>query len=304
MTLKHVSLLYLLGALVGGCAHDTDGEPVTPTVVAGLRYINLVPDTGGMDIRVIDIVGDAPNTFNATFRTGGSPYGVAITGLPLHTAVAAGSRNIRAFMSSTNTAIASTIMLDTSFTFEANNNYTVYLFGYARATGTPRLTALLVKDSVPTLTTTQFAVRAIHLAPTLAPTLPSTAISVWVDTLAAAAQPTGTPTFSAVTPGQVTAYLPFTARRAVTGPPPIPALNYRSAIAVTASTTPFVQADVPNGAVASPTTNIDQVAGDLIAGSAFSAIIVPPSVAGSAATAFLTPSILLIIDQRPPRTLP
>src|SRR5262245_54783897 len=111
---KRICTLILAGAsaAVVGCSHDTDGELVTPTVVAGLRYVNLVPDTGGMDIRVIDVVGDAPNTFNATFRTGGSPYGIATADLPPHTAVLAGTRQIRAFNSSTNTAVASQILLD------------------------------------------------------------------------------------------------------------------------------------------------------------------------------------------------
>ena len=149
-----VCALLLLGAsaVVAGCSHDTDGELVTPTAVAGLRYVNLVPDTIGLDFRVIDIVGDAPNTFNATFRTGGQPHGVAITGLPPHTAVLAGTRQIRVFLSSSDVNVASQILLDQSFTFDANQNYTLYLWGYANgANGTPGLAALMVNDAVPTL---------------------------------------------------------------------------------------------------------------------------------------------------------
>jgi hypothetical protein len=255
-----------------------------------------------MDFRVIDVVGDAPNTIAATFRTGGSPYGVTITGLPAHTAVEAGARHIRAFLSGSSVAIASTVMFDTTYSFDAGQNYTVYLWGYARTAGTPRINAMIVKDSVPTLTTTQFAVRVLHLAPTLAPTLGSTGVSVWLDTLAAAATPTGTATFVAVAPGSFTAYQKLTPRLAVAGPPAVPALNFRAAVAVTSTTTPFIQADVPNGTTGTSTVN--PIAGDLVAGSAFTVIIVPPSVAGSTATAFATPSLVYIVDQRPPRTAP
>lgn len=303
MNRKHVSSLAVLAvAVVVGCKHDADGSLVTAAPVAGLRYINLVPDTGGMDFRVIDVVGDAPNTVNATFRTGGSPYGVTIVGMPAHTAVAAGTRHIRAFMSGSTIPIASTVMLDMTYAFDAGQNYTVYLWGYSRTGGTPAIAALVVKDSVPTLAANQFAVRALHLAPTLAPTLASTGVSVWVDTLAAATTPTGTPTFASVAPGAVTAYQAFTARAAVTGPPAVPALNYRTSVTVATTTTPFFQVDVPNGTAGTSTVN--PIAGDLIAGSALTSIIVPPSVTGSQATAFATPTLVYIIDQRPPRTAP
>jgi len=302
MIRKQVSVLLVLGLSVAGCSKDSDGELVTPDPVAGLRYVNVVPDTGAMDIRVIDIVGNAPNTVNATFRTSGQPFGITTTSLPQHTAVLAGSRQIRAFMTGTTIAIASTVMLDTTVTFDAGKNYTVYLWGYARTGSTPSLRAMVVLDSVPTMTATQFAIRTVHLAPTVAPTLATAGIDVFVDTLAAAAAPVGTPTFAGVLPGDVRAYVLRTTRTAVTGPPAVPALNYRALMTATGTLAPFVQVDVPNGTVGTSTVN--PIAGDLVGGGAVTAIIVPPSVAGSAATAFATPSILYIVDQRPPRTAP
>ena len=306
---KRFCTLILAGAsaAVVGCSHDTDGELVTPTVVAGLRYVNLVPDTIGLDFRVIDIVGDAPNTFNATFRTGGQPYGVAITGLPPHTSVLAGTRQIRVFLSSSNPAIASQIMLDQTFTFEANQNYTMYLWGYANgANGTPGLAALMVKDSVPTVDTASVAYRVIHLGGSLAPTLAATAVNVYLDTNAAATAPVNAAStnfyaaFTNVLPGEVRPYQLLRRRLAVGA---VPALNYRAVVAANAAPTVVgFEADVPNGDTATATDN--PVAGDRISGSAITAIIVPRSVAGTGATAFTTPNILFAIDQRPARTLP
>jgi len=314
MTPKRVSYLLVLVIAAAGCTKDEDGEPVTPTVVAGLRYVNVVPDTTGMSIRVIDVVGDAPNTVNATFRTGGAPYGVGIVGLPLHTAVLAGTRSIRAFLSSTNPAIASTIVLDTSFTFEANKNYSVYLWGYANpANGTPALAAMLVTDSVPTIDTASVALRVIHLAPTFSgnAVLTTTAVNVTFDSLGLAAAPaTGCvaprcTSFTNVQPGEVRSYQTVTRRLAVTGPPAVAALNYRASVATSAAPTVLgFAADVPNGTLAVTSSQTNAIAGDLTSGSALTAILVPRSVAGTGATNFTTPAMLFIVDQRPPRAFP
>ena len=291
MIRKRVSYLLLLGASVvfAGCEKDVDGELITPTVVAGLRYVNLVPDTGGMDIRIIDVVGDAPNTFNATFRTGGQPYGLAITGMPWYTAVLAGTRQIRAFMSSTDPAIATQVMLNLTYDFEANVNYTVYLYGYSRTGQTPSLQAVVTRDD-PAAPGTNIAVRVVHLAPTLAPTLTGTSLDVYVDAQAVGVTPTGTPTFATVAPGGAGSY--------VTMAPGA----YRAAAAVTATTTPFIAAVAPAGVAGTSTT--DPTPGAGIAGTALSIIVAPPSVAGSSATSFATPGLLFITDRKPPRTAP
>lgn len=297
MIVKRVGFLLLLGAAAVGCSKDTDGDLVTPTVVAGLRYVNIVPDTGGMDIRVIDVVGDAPNTFNATFRTGGSPYGVAIAGLPPHTAVLAGTRNIRAFMSGLDINVASTIMFDTTFTFDANVNYTVYMYGYSRTGQAPALNAVIVRDDPADPGASAVAYRVLHLAPTVAPTLTTganAAVDVYVDTLAAGATPVGAAQFANVAFGEVRAYVTSAARPAAGA---VPALNYRAVVTPAGSTAAFYQGDVPNGTV----STTDPVPGDLVGGSGFTILIVPPSVAGSAATSFAAAGVLFLVDRRPTR---
>src|SRR2546430_4738600 len=37
--------------------HDTKGVPTQQGPLAGLRYVNVVSDTGPLDIRIVDIVG-------------------------------------------------------------------------------------------------------------------------------------------------------------------------------------------------------------------------------------------------------
>jgi hypothetical protein len=294
MTVKRVSFLLLVGVVaLGGCfSHDTDGEAVTPTVVAGLRFVNVVPDTGGLSIRVVDVVGDAPNTINATFRTGGAPYGISIVGLPFHTAVAAGTRRIRAFLTSSDPAVASVIMLDEEFTFQPNVNYTIYFYGYSRTGGTPALAAMQVADDAADPGAANFGIRAIHLAPTLAPTVTGTAVDVFVDQLAAATAPAGAATFTNVNLGEVRPYVNLPVGTATA--------NYRVAVAATGTTTPFFQVNAPDGATGTSTT--EATAGERVGGTAMSVIIVPPSVAGSPATSFTTPSLIYAVDRKPPRT--
>lgn len=306
MRLFRVGILCALAGTFVACSGDDEGVLNTPDPVAGLRYVNLVSDTGAMDFRVVDVISNAPNQTAAAFRTGGNPSGVLTPFLPPYQAVLAdGSpRSIRVFMSSANQAVATTVMFDTTFTFTPGSNYTMYLYGTAR-TGTAGrcCSAIITEDITPaTLYADSFAVRVIHLAPSMAPTIASTTVDVFVDTLAAAAAPVGTPTFAAVTYGEVRPYVHRRTRAAVAGPPAVAALNYRGAVTASSTLAPFVQADVPNGTAGNATTN--PLAGDLVAGTAISIVIVPASVTGSQATAFATPSAIYLIDRHPPRTAP
>src|SRR5438876_3477622 len=146
--------------VIAAAAVACNEESVTPTSqppLAGLRYVNVVSDTGAVDIRVVDIVGDAPATFGATFRTGGSPTGAGLQTSPPYQAVEAGTRRIRVFNSSSDPAVAQQILLDTTFTFEADRNYTLALRGFARAGQTPKLEAAIQVDQPPAAVSGQIA---------------------------------------------------------------------------------------------------------------------------------------------------
>jgi hypothetical protein len=279
MIRKHVGSLMILGAaLVAGCAHDEDGELITPPPVAGLRYINAVPDTGALDIRIADIVGNAPNTIAATFRSPGLPYGLPTGGaMPAHSAVTAGTRRIMAFNNSIDPAIASQVLLDTTYTFDAGVNYTVYLYGYARTAGTPRITALVTVDSTLTLQAGRFGVRVLNLAPTMAGNAAgsaATTIDARVNAINTAI--TGAATFTNVALGVPTSYAVFD----TTGTTAAAAM--RVAVLPAGAAFPnLVQGVMPLGTRG--TTSANGVGGSAVQGTLMTAIIVPQSVTGSAA---------------------
>src|SRR5213080_3848509 len=129
MRLDRVWRLLSWGTVAGAvlACHDSKGIPTQQGPLAGLRYVNVVSDTGPLDIRIVDLVGDAPATFAAAFRTGGSPIGGAAQTSPPYQAVAAGLRHIKVFNSSPDPAIAQQVHVDTTFTFEANQQYDFFV---------------------------------------------------------------------------------------------------------------------------------------------------------------------------------
>jgi len=309
MNVFRVCAAAVISLSVAGCiSHDVDGTGITPDAIAALRYINLVPDTGALNFRIVDIINNAPNSIGATFRTGGNPYGSGTTLPPPYFPVDAGTRHIKVFLNSSVDSLATQVLLDTTVTFVENSNYTFYLYGYARTGSTPKISALVTKDDIPTIPAGQFAIRVIHLAPTMTGTptgLATTTADVFVDTLAAGATPVGTPTFAAVAYGEVRPYAFKAVRVAVAGPPAVPALNYRAAFSATTTFTPFFQVDVPTGVVG--TSLVNPIAGELVAGTAYTVLLAPRSVAGSAApqtAAFTAPGAIVLVDQQPARTAP
>jgi hypothetical protein len=312
MKLSLVGAYCLLAFSTAACfKSDAGGGILAADSVAGMRYINLVPDTGAVDFRVVDVVGNAPNAEQATFRSGGLVYGVPNNGfLPVYTAVAAGTRQIRVFMNGGTPTVSSTILLDTTFTFVSGQNYTFFLYGYSRTGATPKIQALITQDVIPTIGATQFAVRVVDLANTLAPTFGAATPDVFVDTLPAATTPVGvanatTAAFTNVNLLEVRPYSLLTARPAAAGPPAVTNLDYRVAFAATGTKTPFLTVNLPTGTVGTSTTN--PLPGNRVAGTAMTVVLVPRSVAGSQApqtAAFLAPAALVLIDRLPPRTAP
>lgn len=287
------TFVVVVGA-AAACGGNTDGTITTLEPLAGLRYVNLVPDTGGVDFRVIDVVSYAPNQVNAAFRTGGAPYGLATAFMPPHQPVLAGTRQIRVFMYGTTAAIASQVLLDTTYTFTQGVNYTFYMYGYSRPGGNPSVRALITADTVPaTLATNKIAVRLIHLANTIAPNAEGL-VSAWVVPTAATAPLTGSATFANRMFGEVTGYTVIDTSAAA---------GYKVAVTATGTATPILfSANMPAGTKG--TSSANPIAGTNVAGTSISAVIVPRSVAGSQATSYTTPSVLYLIDGQPPRTAP
>lgn len=297
MNLFRLSALCVAAVALAGCQPDEDGEPVTPDPVAGLRYVNVVADTGALDFRVVDVVANAPNQIGATFRTGGAPGGVTTTFLPPHRAVAAGTRRIRVFLNSTDPAVASTILLDTTYNFEANKDYTFYLYGYARTGSTPRMTALITEDgnvTFPANNTNKIAVRLINLIPTTAGApSPTAAVDGWVITSTQAPPYPGTAAFSAVGFLGTTNYAVIDTSAAT---------GWRVSATATGTNTPAVVGPVAMPIGIRGTSTVNPIAGAYVAGTAISAVLVPHGV--GVASGFTTPSVIFLIDRHPPLTAP
>lgn len=262
---------FLVAALaLGGvaCGEDDAGPILAPTPpIAFVRYVHIVPDTSNMDWRPIDAVENSPEALNLQFRAN-TPY----------RAMGAGARRLRVFPTSTNINITSQIVIDTTITFTANSYYTLIHVGLARAGQAPADRIWVVEDAIPaTIGASQVAVRVINAGVGLGA----------VDVERATA-----------TAGPFTAHSTNVAYGAAGTYSLVPtgALVMRANTAGT-TTTLGAAATAPAGVAAGG--GLSAAGGSTIGGSAITAIVVPRSVAGSAAANFTAPGIIYLVDKAP-----
>lgn len=253
--------------LVAACTKEsTFTEPSPP--LAAINWMNAVPDTGQVDMRVVDIVSNA-GLFDANFRNDMMyPEGIE-----------AGARHIRIFNSSTDPNVAKQVLLDTTFTFSQSASYGFYFNGFARA---GQAHALIVPSTAPAMGPTQFAIRLLNLAPSLAGAVPTMAdTTVHPDAFFSkqiGLLPTGAPDIADAAFGVVTPYVVLD-----TG-------TYRVTFTATGTTGPAVfQVALPTGVVGTP--GVDPIGGTLVPGSVLTAVILARSVTGSAAPQGGAPAI-------------
>jgi hypothetical protein len=262
-----------------GC---NDLEQVVSTAAiptAGVRFINAVPDTGAMDFRFVDIV-ESNAHWNIAFRNNPSTSGGVTSSTQVqYKNTQAGSRHFRIFMSGTTAAVASQVVKDSTFNFEAGKLYTVLVWGNARGGATPlRVTILEEAVADPGA---QVALRVINTASNIG--------NVDVKQFADGATPPATPTWANVGSLSISTF--------VTAAPGQKRFTVEPAGGGTA-----IVANALALPGAAKTVDIDALPGTTVAGSAVTAIIWPRSVAGSQApSAFTTPAVTFIWDRRPPR---
>jgi hypothetical protein len=292
MRLLSVGILGVLAATVAACSKDTDGTPLATPPLAGLRYVNVSPDAPALTFRVVDIVGDAPNTVAASYRTGGSPYGVGTAFLPLHFPVRAGTRTIRVFRHSTNVDTAQMVVWEGTFDFVQGSNYTMYLYGSVAAP-----TVNFQIDNPPALTGTQVGMRVINLIPASAGA-PSPAGNVDAYFAATATVPPfSSPVATNLAYGGLGSY--STAANAAANMSVFVTDAGNAAAAVYSAAAPAGTAANPNN----PPSTQDPIPGTNVAGTVLTAVLVPQSAAG-APTTFATPTVLFLVDKLPPRITP
>lgn len=279
MRRSYLLSMLCLAAVVGSACKPEENFISETIPTAGIRFLNFVPDTGAVDFRPVDIV-ENTTFYNVGFRG---------TALAFYKNARAGARNFRIFMSVSDfstlpaeqqIAIASTVVAEVPLTLEAGHNYTVILWGFARAGSSPARQVTVIDDN-PADPGAQVALRLVNAASGLGAvdgrqypatgTAPAAATWGAVPELSASvyvAAPTGSIKFNVTAAGSPTAL--FTDPTAIAG--------------------------------AAATVDTDPLPGTTVAGSAISAFVVPRSVAGSQATNFTTPGVIFLWDRRPPRT--
>jgi hypothetical protein len=126
-----LSTLGLLAGVASACSPDTVfTTEVTP--VAGVRFINAVPDTGaafGLDFRFVDIVENS-DAYRITYRNTPSTSGAVTAAAQIQYKPAkTGARHFRIFLSDSLLSAASVTLKDSTATLEAGHNYTFLLWG-------------------------------------------------------------------------------------------------------------------------------------------------------------------------------
>jgi hypothetical protein len=260
------AVLCLGAGVLSACTPDTVVETEDiPT--AGIRFINAVPDTIGVDFRPVDIVENS-TFYGVTFRS---------TTLLAYKNARAGSRHFRIFQSGTTPEIASVVVKDTTVNLEAGKRYTFILWGYARAGSSPARKLTILEDT-PADPGANVAFRVVN----------ATDAAVDARIYANGGTVPGDATWSAVAPLSATSYVTKAAGRT--------AVNIQPAGGGTA----IINTECTQRGVAAA-VDLEAVPGTEVAGSALSAVIVPRSVAGSTAPNITSPGLICIWDRRPPR---
>jgi hypothetical protein len=293
-----LSVLGLAAGLLTGC----DLKEVYPTAIpplAGLRFINAVPDTAGaygMDLRFVDIL-ESNAHFRQNFRnlptTAG---GVTASAGVQYKHLRAGTRNFKIFLDDTIQTIATVELVDTTFLFEAGKNYTALLWGYAnpggpnRPVGAPAMELLIVEEAV-AAPGTNVELRVINTSE-----IPYD-VRTYDNGGAVPGAATWTTTGHSIstyvldTPGQQRYNVQPAGGGAVIFADPL------ALIGAAASTT----------AAGSTVLDIEALPGTTVAGSAITMIIWPRSTAGTRTpqtAAFNVPAATFVWDRRPPYVNP
>ena len=277
MRLLRFAPLALAGAVMLGCKQDITGTNTDVPALTYVRYVHAMPDTGEVDVHLVDAV---ENLNFGDPSTGFTPYRTVTQ----YTGIKPGTRHFRVFtdMQSTDINVVSQVILDTTLTLAANTYYTILHTGFARTGATPHQQFVLLTDAPPTVDNSHVGLRAIIAASGIGP------VDVYkTDTAAAAALPTS-PAFTAVAYGTPSTWSTFT--------PSVAALQ----VFATGTTTPrLARLIAPAGAAQQAL--LDPAAGVNVAGSALTAFIFPAGVAGSPNNKIAAAGIVYGVDVRPPR---
>jgi hypothetical protein len=274
-------------AALTACGGSSDVTLVSPDPAALVRFINAVPDTGSMDFRFVDAVDGVPSTpfVNLKFRDGFDRAYQRVNVGTHHIRVFMGSANVGPSGSANDPTVVSTVMGDTTFTFELGVHYTFVFYGSARA-GAQKF--LILTDNLVAPPSGNFSIRAVNVN--------ATPQDVYVNSSTTALTTVaGAPTFANVAPLASTAYSNF-GLAAAGGNYAVTSTDAGSATPIQSVLMPVGSAAVAEVSGVSPA--LAATAGSRIGG-VFTAYIFPASTAGSKAASFTTPGIVLQADKQP-----
>jgi hypothetical protein len=259
-------------ALLSACDEAGDVTHTQTPPLAYIRYVHNVADAGRLDMHFIDGTVDySPNYANMTFRSIGIYQGAR-----------AGSRRIRVFPNDTLIANTQAFLIDTTLNLVAGQYYTLMHTGYSiDANGTPDR-FIVIDDTRPAQNT------GLHIS-----LVQGASLLANMDLFLTATDTTtlaGAPAASNLAVGARSNYI---AR--ATGP---------FAVRVAPTTTFTASASLASTAGVAGTVAVDPIGGHGVAGTQFTAFLFPRSTAGSAATNFTTPGLVMVVDRQPPRTVP
>ena len=288
MNLSRVFALTLLAGAVVACSDDDGGTTGLPAL-AGVRFVNALPDTVALDFRVLGpSITFAPQHLEVRYREFSS-----------HRPVAVGSHDVLAFFSgfdSRDEDDVQTIIGEATPTFTEGVNRSIILMGFARPGATPAKQVLITEDMPPARAENIYHLRAVHAGAGLG--------SVDIFVRASGAATPATPVIADVAYGEVTPYVALPVVRTGTA-----TADTLEIVAVPVGGGTAIVSKLPLGSAG--TTAEEGTAGTRFAGGALTALITPRSVAGSRATQdaatattprYAVPAIVLMADRRTPRT--
>jgi hypothetical protein len=281
MRFQRLIFAVILAAGVSACAKDVQGVTHTPPPLAYVRYVNAVSDTFNMDFRAVDQVDYSQPFLNTAFRGLGDGN---------YQGYQAGSRHIRIFLDpnpANNTvavdpAVASTVMVDTTFSFTAGTYYTLLHVGSARAGAAVKEKLWIIADALPAQSSATVQYRIVNAAPVQG------AVDVYANSTGAT---TGTAIASSLAFQSATAYQSQAPGAIIVK---LAAPGTKNIVGAAAGYT--VQAGTAG------TTSADPIYGSNQGGSIFTAIIFDATPANSKAASFATPGVVFFPDMQPPRT--
>src|SRR5690606_11497557 len=153
MRYRRILALFLPILAVAGCDDDGITDNGAPDPAALVRFMNVVPDRGTVDLRVIDRVENLPMFQGVAFRSHSGMY----------QRVTPGARHVRIFPNSENPDTTKQILIDEVVQLNADQRYTLIYAGMA--TGNQHeLVVMQDPITLPSPGAGQIALQVLHAA--------------------------------------------------------------------------------------------------------------------------------------------